>query len=1011
MARPVGVSPEPPPPLRTEAQATALGQGGKRLGGGAAALALGLLAAACTSTPPTASGSFGQPLDFAYACEGEGATQAPDNDVSAANYAATRMCPDVTRTLADGSTKTQQGALLGLVLNRTPPSALVIQMNPAAGARRVLDADLFTPGLTGIALPEEPVRLVASGDFGAFYAVSAGARPTLTRIVVEGYDGAVVHHREDAWPLPGTPADALMLGDRLVVTAAAAPVWWVYDVTADGPGEPRTVGLPDVARRLVPDGEGGDGPAVVVTWRSLPQVTRLTLDGQVLARAGLVASCADGLDDDGDGLTDREDPDCGAPTDRERTGGEDALPAPGTEAPALEPPASAPLDAAPPCEDGVDNDRDGLTDAADPACAGGDPQGELLAACEDGVDEDGDGLTDMDDPSCYKPWGLHEGALGAPGPFLPTVVDAGAAGRFVYVLNQEAKRLLVFEEGADGASLTRVDVNALEDEGAALAYRRYSDTETAAEQTREALRTAARPGLSRAGDRDLVLGGVATDVASVHAWGELWARPVTRPADGTPPSVAQGLSSSTSWIPGGCAVDVTDRCVEPAGDGESYLVVAPRFDGRVSFVQAVFRGRPRHRFTQLYTTPERRTWSASKPVVVLPGASKAVSVDGVREGIATLGPAKVETISEAVEGEAPPVVRSYGLWQPEDPEGAPSEGWSLTYEGVIPGASGVAGRVVGDGVFYAPGERFCEDGVAPGDWLVVDAAALVLDGRLRHPDNLSDALNVTAGGTACATAPLRTASLQVRVTEVGMETLRFDPASVEALPTPPTLDEAAIAEASYRRLDDCRAALEEQRATLLLDHPPVPVGDAVGGLEPGYLPRRVSYRVRAAGQWVAVGSRSGFLHRQRWVDGACVEDATLSPLLAGRVAEAPVQAGQTLSDCPLADRQTEYDRVDGVFDTAGRLVTPSFGVDVLPACRVVDGAVQTVGSERGTRWVFSVTGPDRAASTLAASSGMVPRLGALGFRRELVYLDAGANRVSTLWTTGAGTSTFPLSFE
>lgn len=57
----------------------------------------------------------------------------------------------------------------------------------------------------------------------------------------------------------------------------------------------------------------------------------------------------------------------------------------------------------PQCEDGIDNDSDGFTDAADPACQAGaakesqDPP----HACEDGLDNDADGLTDFpDDPNC-----------------------------------------------------------------------------------------------------------------------------------------------------------------------------------------------------------------------------------------------------------------------------------------------------------------------------------------------------------------------------------------------------------------------------------------------------------------------------------------------------------------------------------------------------------------------------------------------------------------------------------
>jgi hypothetical protein len=58
------------------------------------------------------------------------------------------------------------------------------------------------------------------------------------------------------------------------------------------------------------------------------------------------------------------------------------------------------------CNDGADNDGDGLVDAADPGCEfNGDLEAPdpVLAACEDRVDNDGDGLTDLDDPGCQGP--------------------------------------------------------------------------------------------------------------------------------------------------------------------------------------------------------------------------------------------------------------------------------------------------------------------------------------------------------------------------------------------------------------------------------------------------------------------------------------------------------------------------------------------------------------------------------------------------------------------------------
>jgi hypothetical protein len=125
------------------------------------------------------------------------------------------------------------------------------------------------------------------------------------------------------------------------------------------------------------------------------------LDAQSLeleTRIGLVPECMDGLDNDGDGLTDRDDPDCLTPgTFREA------------------PPADCGEDCAPPvtrCNDGIDNDGDGLTDMEDPGCTDRTDNSEWtdLPQCSDGIDNDGDGLTDYpDDPDCLAAADPFEG--------------------------------------------------------------------------------------------------------------------------------------------------------------------------------------------------------------------------------------------------------------------------------------------------------------------------------------------------------------------------------------------------------------------------------------------------------------------------------------------------------------------------------------------------------------------------------------------------------------------------
>jgi hypothetical protein len=82
------------------------------------------------------------------------------------------------------------------------------------------------------------------------------------------------------------------------------------------------------------------------------------------------ASCNDGLDNDGDGLVDfPADPGCGARLSS-------------TESPA--------------CNDGFDNDGDGLVDSPlDPGC-GAPSQDTETKSCQNGVDDDGDGRIDFD---------------------------------------------------------------------------------------------------------------------------------------------------------------------------------------------------------------------------------------------------------------------------------------------------------------------------------------------------------------------------------------------------------------------------------------------------------------------------------------------------------------------------------------------------------------------------------------------------------------------------------------
>ena len=95
-------------------------------------------------------------------------------------------------------------------------------------------------------------------------------------------------------------------------------------------------------------------------------------------------ACEDATDDDCDGLIDCADPDCDS---------------------------SAYCSPEQDCADGNDNDSDGATDCADPGCAGVANCELRERSCDDGVDNDGDGLADCADMvDCY----LSGSTIGCP---------------------------------------------------------------------------------------------------------------------------------------------------------------------------------------------------------------------------------------------------------------------------------------------------------------------------------------------------------------------------------------------------------------------------------------------------------------------------------------------------------------------------------------------------------------------------------------------------------------------
>jgi hypothetical protein len=949
-----------------------------------------VLLAACEPVPPLPSPAFSLPVDFSYACEGDDRTVAFQDDQAAADLNATRMCPDLTVATTEGLV-TRQGHLFGVVVNRAPAGVSVVQMNPASGARGVLDADRFTPGYSAIPVGDDPIRVVRASNWSSFFVVSAGSRE-VTRIVLKGTGDAVFFDR-DAFSLPGVPGEAWLAKqsdgeDRLYVAAAFEPRLWVFKLGTD-PSQPSDDlapamtehALPAVVHRVEPQGAG-----FVVTWQERPVLSRMDKSGAVLAgEVGIVSACADTLDDDGDGAIDHLDPDCGAASDPDESA-EPPLPA----LPATEPPIW--FAGTRSCEDLLDNDGDGLTDTDDPTCTPSAPDGESVPQCGDGLDNDLDGRVDLVDTGCFDAEDRFESGPGLYGPYFPAVVEAGAAGSFVYVLDQPRGRIVVFEAAADG-SLVRVTVPAHEQTTGPLSYVPYGGGVPAELGPVTASKL---PSLVEAGVTDLLLPAAdALSLRSSRVVGELWARSID-PAEGETQAAVDLALPEGYWRPPGCDPAKTDRCWQPPGDADNHYLFAPRQDGQIQLVHSVMRGVPIHRFARHLAIDERRI-VVSTPLLSVRGDLVTLGA-ALKPGYPSLGSFKVEeTLAEAETDVSPALERQSGVWPPVDWQAAPStwladfdrvpsETWTLTYEGAIPGSSGRLGRLVSEETFYAPGERFCEAGVEVGDTLVVAAAPGSFDPAYRL--NL---VVVTEDGVSCPLKPVLLTALQLRVTGVGMDTLAVDPATVGRVPMYPEIDEEELA-AKGLSLSKCLGALEVLSATDSFTAPALP-------LDLGRLPRRVEYQVRTTGVWRVQGSLSGFQHPWMWdgVAGKCVKDTALDARHTGRLVEAKLKAGAAYRTCPPGLDQTAFEVMEDVLDTRTRFANWSFRLDMWPGCETKeDGTIALLPTLRDTSWVFTLTGPQSPATLSSAASALSPRLGQLELRRSVVQLDAGDHSVTVI---------------
>lgn len=167
--------------------------------------------------------------------------------------------------------------------------------------------------------------------------------------------------------------------DGLVTNNTSQPLTWVVTVEVDGTIKDFWNGLYTLRDGLV-EVRGAVWNDVVAPGQSTSFGFCANRDDPLPPQP----ACSDGIDNDGDGFIDLDDPGCDNAQD------DDEYNTPPQE---------------PQCNDGNDNDGDGFVDLDDPGCDNAQDNDEYNAPppqpqCNDGSDNDGDGFVDLEDPGC-----------------------------------------------------------------------------------------------------------------------------------------------------------------------------------------------------------------------------------------------------------------------------------------------------------------------------------------------------------------------------------------------------------------------------------------------------------------------------------------------------------------------------------------------------------------------------------------------------------------------------------
>ncbi len=359
---------------------------------------------------------------------------------------------------SDDSAVRSRGAI-GLLTNVNEARVSVVALDRATPS--LIDLDLSTPGVNHITVGKRPVAIDTSPSGEVAYVLNELDQDVSVlnlwsldalseRLELPGVPAALDVHDQSGQVVVGVNGAQSSLQLHTGVTCETPTMAFPLEVGEHDPDQGCTgmeeswqeFVLPAKVKELKLDPKRELAYVLYrdAAWMSVVALSdaelsagEVCLDGSTTApcevdRVGLTYGCSDGLDNDGDGLADQDDPQCFSPLGAESADG-----------------VGVRVTGA--CADGLDNDNDGLVDRDDPACrtaSQGAEGGELvpdydtsLTACADGLDNDGDGLSDLADPDCYGAQGQSEEAIVSPGFGQLSVDEHGVLGYVTHPGNNE----------------------------------------------------------------------------------------------------------------------------------------------------------------------------------------------------------------------------------------------------------------------------------------------------------------------------------------------------------------------------------------------------------------------------------------------------------------------------------------------------------------------------------------------------------------------------------------------